>query len=103
MCRKGISLCHLHAESTVKSFRQGVDANVDQALLLTRNWDCPLADIRVAKLFLWHGAQDRVMPAAPARLFAKALPTCQATIYPDIGHLSTLIIHASDILSALIV
>ncbi len=52
-------------------------------------------------LFLWQGEQDRVMPAAAARLLAQALPHCTATFYPDEGHLSTLVNHVQEIWQAL--
>ncbi len=51
--------------------------------------------------FLWHGEQDRVMPVAPVRLLARALPHCTATFYPDEGHFSTVANHVQDIFSAL--
>jgi pimeloyl-ACP methyl ester carboxylesterase len=50
---------------------------------------------------LWHGEQDRIMSVAPARQLAQALPHCQATFYPDTGHLSTVVAHADDIMGAL--
>lgn len=92
----------LLAQTAVESYRQGVEGNVEQALLLTRNWGSPLATINGARLSLWHGMQDRIMPVAPARLLTQALPQYQAQFYPDTGYLSTLITHAPDILQTLV-
>jgi pimeloyl-ACP methyl ester carboxylesterase len=91
----------IYAETAVESYRQGVQANVEDALMLAKRWPFRVEDIAFAPLFLWHGEQDRIMPVAPARLLAQALPQCQATFYPDTGHLCTVVTHAGDILRAL--
>jgi pimeloyl-ACP methyl ester carboxylesterase len=90
-----------YAETAVESYRQGVQANVEEALLLGRRWPFRVDEITFERIFLWHGEQDRIMPVAPARQFAQALPHCQTTFYPDTGHLSTVVAHADDIVGAL--
>jgi pimeloyl-ACP methyl ester carboxylesterase len=50
---------------------------------------------------LWHGAQDRVMPAAAARRLAAMIPQCRSIFYPDEGHLSPLANRAREVLGAL--
>jgi pimeloyl-ACP methyl ester carboxylesterase len=90
-----------YAQSVVESYRQGMQANVEEALLLAKRWAFRVEDLPFERIFLWHGEQDRIMPVAPARLLARALPHCTATYYPDTGHLSTVVTHARDILNAL--
>jgi hypothetical protein len=36
-------------------------------LLLAKRWLFPVEGITCARLFLWHGKQERIMPVAPAR------------------------------------
>jgi pimeloyl-ACP methyl ester carboxylesterase len=91
----------IYAETAVESYRQGAQANVEEALILGKRWPFHVDEIRFDKIFLWHGEQDRIMPVAPARLFAQALPRCQAMFFPDTGHLSTVVAHADDIVGAL--
>jgi len=90
-----------YAETAVESYRQGIQANVEEALLLGKRWPFRVEEITFERVFLWHGEQDRIMPIAPARQLAQALPRCQATFYPDTGHLSTVVAHADDIVGAL--
>lgn len=91
----------IYARTAVESYRQGMRANVEEALMLAKRWDFRAEDIAFEPMFLWHGEQDRIMPIAPARLLAQALPRCTATFYPETGHLSTVVKHASDILGRL--
>jgi len=91
----------IYAQTAVESYRQGLKANVEEALMLARRWEFRVEDIACERMFLWHGEQDRIMPIAPARLLAQALPHCTATYYPDTGHLSTVVTHADAILRTL--
>lgn len=88
----------IYAQTAVESYRQGMQANIEEAAMLARRWEFRVEDITFERIFLWHGEQDRIMPVAPARLLAQTLPQCQATFYPDTGHLSTVVKHARDIL-----
>jgi pimeloyl-ACP methyl ester carboxylesterase len=90
-----------YAETAVESYRQGIQANVEEALLLGKRWSFRVDEIRSERIYLWHGEQDRIMPVAPARQLAQALPHCQATFYADTGHLSTVVAHADAIVGAL--
>jgi pimeloyl-ACP methyl ester carboxylesterase len=92
----------LLAAAVVESYRQGPAANRALARALTRRWPFVLADVRCAKLFLWHGAEDRVMPVAGARRLAGMIPDCRATIYPNEGHLSPLANRGREILGVLV-
>jgi pimeloyl-ACP methyl ester carboxylesterase len=91
----------IYAQTAVESYRQGMDANIEEALMLAKRWDFRVENITFERLFLWHGEQDRIMPAGSVRLLAQALPHCRATYFGDTGHLSTVVNHAHDILRAL--
>jgi len=88
------------AQATAECFRQAADAGTKDGLVYSRPWGFQVEAITFEQLFLWRGEQDRVMPAAAARLLAQALPHCTATFYPDEGHLSTFVNHAQDIWKA---
>ncbi len=90
-------LVHAMAES----FRQGEQAGLETALAEVRPWGFQVEQVAFEKLFVWHGEQDRIMPVAPVRLLAQALPHCTATFYPDEGHFSTIANHVQEILSRL--
>jgi pimeloyl-ACP methyl ester carboxylesterase len=90
-----------YAETAVESYRQGIQANVEEALLLGKRWPFRVEEITFDRIFMWHGEQDRIMPVALAKELAQALPHCQATFYPDTGHLSTVVAHTDDIIGAL--
>lgn len=91
------------AQATAESSQQAADASTKDGLVYSRPWGFQVEAITFEKLFLWQGEQDRVMPAAAARLLAQALPHCTATFYPNEGHLSTFVNHAQDIWKALTV
>jgi len=89
------------AQATAESFRQAADAAAKDGLVYSQPWGIAFETITFEPLFLWQGEQDRVMPAAAARLLAHALPHCTATFYPTDGHLSTFVNHAQEIWNAL--
>lgn len=89
------------AQATAECFRQAADAATQDGLVYSRPWGFQVEAITFEQMFLWQGEQDRVMPAAAARLLAQALPHCIATFYPHEGHLSTFVNHAPDIWKAL--
>jgi pimeloyl-ACP methyl ester carboxylesterase len=82
------------ARVMAESFRQGPNGNLDTVLVETRAWGFAVELVAFERLYLWHGEQDRVAPAAAARLMAQALPHCAATFYPAEGHFSTVMHHA---------
>jgi pimeloyl-ACP methyl ester carboxylesterase len=89
------------AQTMAESFRQGGKANLEATLAEIGTWGFRAEQVTFEKIFLWHGEQDRIMPVAPARLLAQALPHCTATFYPVEGHFSTLANHAEDIFNSL--
>jgi pimeloyl-ACP methyl ester carboxylesterase len=91
----------LFVQAVVESYRQGLGANLEQAITLVKPWGFAPKEIAFERVFLWHGEQDRIMSVGPARLLARALPHCTATFYPDEGHLSLLANHADTIMNSL--
>ena len=91
------------AHASAESFRQGADVSVKDAIIFTGHWGFRVEEITFEKIFLWQGEQDRILPAASARLLAQALPHCTTTFYPDEGHLSIFVHHARDFWEALLV
>ena len=91
----------LLVQAMAESFRQGGEAGLEEALSGVCPWGFQVEQVTFEKLFVWHGEQDRIMPVAPVRLLAQALPHCTATFYPDEGHFSTIANHVQDIWSRL--
>lgn len=89
------------ARTMVETARQGATANRDEIERLVRPWGFDVRQIRLEKIFIWHGEQDRIMPVGPARVLARALPQSHSTFYPDEGHFSVLVNRAGDLLTAL--
>jgi pimeloyl-ACP methyl ester carboxylesterase len=87
--------------SMLESRRQGPQANRSEILALLDDWNLPIEQIALRRIFLWHGGRDRMVPVAPARLLADRLPHCSAVFYADEGHFSTLANHAQEVLAAL--
>ena len=89
------------AEALLEGFRQRRNSSLKEALADFQPWGFKVENITFRNIFLWHGEQDRLMPAALARLLAQALPNCAATFYPNEGHISIMKNHARDILKAM--
>jgi pimeloyl-ACP methyl ester carboxylesterase len=84
-----------------EAMRQGTKGAHHDSLLSVTEPGLRLGDIRVPVL-LWHGEMDQNIPVAMARYLAAAIPNCQATFYPDEGHLSLFKKYAETILRSLI-
>ena len=88
-------------KALAESRRQGKEANQHETMTLVRPWGFEIEKIEFRRIFLWHGEEDRVMPAAPVHQLAQELPHCTATFYPEEGHFSTMANHSDEILGAL--
>ena len=60
-------------------------AMIEDYLVCRRHWGFDPADMPVP-VTLWHGAADRLVPLAHARLLAAAMPDCTARVAPGGGH-----------------
>jgi pimeloyl-ACP methyl ester carboxylesterase len=89
------------ARGLAESLRQGKAGNLDDIVRQVKPWGFPLEAIAFDKIFLWHGSDDRIVPATAAKVLARTLPNCVLTICPGEGHFSTLINRADEILTLL--
>jgi pimeloyl-ACP methyl ester carboxylesterase len=64
-------------------------------------WGFELEDIRT-KVYLWHGEADNLAPAALAHHIADHVPNCEATFYPDEGHIEPLMKHMDEIMAKVV-
>jgi pimeloyl-ACP methyl ester carboxylesterase len=89
----------LHASVSL-GLRDGVDGWVDDDLAFTRPWGFTPADVS-APVFLWQGEQDLMVPPEHGRWLAARLPSCQARLLPDDGHLTLLVNRPGEVLADL--
>jgi pimeloyl-ACP methyl ester carboxylesterase len=68
------------------AFRQGIAGWAWDSWTLVRPWGFHVEDIQVPT-YVWHGELDQAIPVENGRYLAAIIPNCQATFYPDRGHL----------------
>jgi pimeloyl-ACP methyl ester carboxylesterase len=90
------------AASLVEALRRGARGAAYDGVLLGRPWGFTLEAIAFPRLYLWHGERDRQVSVAAARALAERLSKCQATYYPDEGHISVIVNHQEEIVTSLI-
>jgi pimeloyl-ACP methyl ester carboxylesterase/uncharacterized protein (DUF952 family) len=76
----------LYYDDLPEAFRQGSAGPAQELALFARSWGFRLEDIRMP-VRLYQGEIDNVVPVAMGRYQAEAIPECQATFYPNEGHL----------------
>ncbi|HEX8032883.1 MAG TPA: hypothetical protein VF510_03505, partial [Ktedonobacterales bacterium] len=70
-------------------------------MIVRRPWGFRLEEIAFPSLYLWHGELDPDVPVAMGRAVAESLPQCNATFYPNEGHISLIVNHREEIVVAL--
>lgn len=85
-------------EEAQDALRQGGKAMAQDLALFPRPWGFSPSDIRGLPVFIWHGDDDRVVPAEVSRYFASVIPGAQAQFFPGEEHLM-LVDHAREILA----
>ena len=65
--------------------RGGVGGMIDDYLVCAGPWGFRLEDVH-ARVQIWHGMQDTLVPVDQAMHLAAALPNVQAALHPDEGH-----------------
>lgn len=85
------------AASVREAFRHGARGPATDLQLLSASWHFDPGDLR-ATVDLWHGEDDRVVPASMGRFLERVLPHCRATYLPDQGHYSLIHDYADRIL-----
>jgi pimeloyl-ACP methyl ester carboxylesterase len=63
----------------------GVDGLIEDFLVCSRRWGFPLGEVNVP-VHLWHGLQDKLVPAEHAWQLVSSLPNCRPAFDPDEGH-----------------
>jgi pimeloyl-ACP methyl ester carboxylesterase len=91
----------LVARNYAEARRQGRTSSVRDAGVFGRAWGFRIEEIRFTPVYLWMGANDRNLPPRGMHHLARTIPKCVEIVYPDEGHLSTLVNHASEIFGAL--
>jgi pimeloyl-ACP methyl ester carboxylesterase len=83
-----------------ESMRRGTHGVAWDTYLYARPWDFRLEEI-CFPVRLLHGEADLNIPVAIARKVAATIPGCQATFYPNEGHISTVINHLDEVIITL--
>ena len=94
------AVAELLHESTSLALSEGVDGWIDDDLAFVQPWGFGLASVR-PPVFLWQGGQDLMVPPAHAHWLIDALPTCNARLLPDDGHLTVLLNRPQEVLADL--
>jgi pimeloyl-ACP methyl ester carboxylesterase len=79
-------LVALFLRDLVETYRQGSRGSAQEGLLAYRSWGFRLEEIR-AKVYVWHGEDDRSAPVAMGHYLARTIPNGQATFLANEGHL----------------
>ncbi len=97
-------ISELMAASLVEALRQGTRGSAYDGTLLGGGcpWGFKLEDIAFPTLYLWHGELDKDVPIAIGRAVAERLAQCKATYYPGEGHISLIVNHRAEIVTAMI-
>jgi pimeloyl-ACP methyl ester carboxylesterase len=88
------------AEFLFESLRVGsanrIDGWLDDDLAFVKPWGCSVEQISVPVL-LWQGAEDRFVPLAHGEWLASRIPTCQAHLSPEDGHITLLVRRVGEV------
>jgi pimeloyl-ACP methyl ester carboxylesterase len=68
-----------------EAYRQGGRGAAHDIYVACHPWGFPPQDI-TAKTFLWQGEADCNVPPVMGHYLAEAIPDCEATFVPDVGH-----------------
>ena len=87
-------------EDAMEVHRHGSKGCAYELKLYGRDWGFRLEDIACENILLWHGELDVNLPAEPVRKLVALIPNCKATFYPDEAHLSTMLHHGTEFMTA---
>lgn len=77
----------VHASMVESTRNHGIDPLVRETAIYGGSWGFDLADVEVP-VYLWYGKADALVPPEMGLYLARKLPTAEAHVYPDLGHLS---------------
>lgn len=90
----------LHASILESARHHGLDPLVRETAIYGRPWGVDLGDISVP-VHLWYGKADDLVPFRMGLYLAEHVPTAEAHLYPDLGHLSVVEHNEAEIFEAL--
>jgi len=88
------------ADAVHESVRNGPRGVVWDLRLYSQPWGFDLEET-CAKVILWQGEDDTIVPASHGRYLARRLPNCDARFIADEGHFSLAMNYADEVLSEL--
>jgi pimeloyl-ACP methyl ester carboxylesterase len=91
----------IFADAFREAFRQGGRGAALELTLFALPWETALESIRVP-CHVWHGEQDTTVPVEMGRWFARSVPACRASFFPEEGHFSLPVRRMDEILAALV-
>jgi pimeloyl-ACP methyl ester carboxylesterase len=91
----------MFGEMVVGAFERGTHGVALDWKLEARPWGFPLREIRMP-VHIWHGEQDELLPIGQGQIMANALPDAHAKFYPSEGHISLIMNHYDELLSAIV-
>jgi pimeloyl-ACP methyl ester carboxylesterase len=94
-------IAELMAASLTEAFRQGARGAAQEGTILGAPWGFKVEDVRFPDMHLWHGALDREVPIAMGQAVAARLVGTKPVYYPGDGHISLIVNHSEEIMSAL--
>jgi len=90
----------VHASMVESTRNHGIDPLVRETAIYGRPWGFDLAGIEVP-VYLWYGKADALVPPEMGLYLAREIPTAEAHLYPDLGHLSVLDRHERAVVRTL--
>lgn len=69
-----------------EGYRRGGGGHARDLYLLAHDWGFDLERVR-CPTWLWHGAEDQVVPATVCHVLERCLPRAHCSVVPETGHL----------------
>ena len=87
-------------EGSKESYKQGIDAVVQEWKLYVSDWQMQLNTIQFP-VNLWYGSSDRMAPTYRGEYYKKELPNSKLKVFENEGHFSLIRNHLEEILTEL--
>lgn len=87
-------------EGSKESYKQGIDAVVQEWKLYVSDWQMELSTIH-SPVSLWYGSSDKMAPIYRGHYYKKELPNSNLKIIDNAGHFSLIRNHLEEILTEL--
>ncbi|WP_254839212.1 alpha/beta fold hydrolase [Natronomonas marina] len=90
----------LHASMIESTSNHGLDPLVRETAIYGSPWGFDLGDVEVP-VHLWYGRADTIVPLQMGLYLTEHVPTAEAHVYPDLGHLSVVEENETEIVETL--